>query len=177
MHRNDIGRTSGFTLLEIMLAIAVIGILMAMLGASAYSARQRAYASTATAETQQIATAFKSYYLAHKKWPGSTWENGSEWVSLDEDNLQPLLGGNGGDGVVYLDLPASRFEGKGFRDPWGRQYQVMTTRPWEPEVSDRFEGAVSFPNHMRHYGEEGIFERPAESWKKTWDGYPSYTGL
>jgi prepilin-type N-terminal cleavage/methylation domain-containing protein len=170
MQRTDRFPPSGFTLIEIMLAIAVIGILMGMLGASAYSARQRAYASTATAETQQIATAFKSYYLAHKKWPGA-WEKGKDWTKLDSNNLQPLLGGSGGDGIVYLDLSASRFEGKFFLDPWGRAYEVKTSMILNPKVSDTFEGAVSFPNHMRHYGEDGVFDLPAEKWEDTWDGY------
>lgn len=168
MHRNAIFRPTGFTLLELMLAIAVIGILMGLLGASAYSARQKAYASTATAETQQIAAAFKSYYLAHKKWPG-VWEKGKSWEKLDRNNLAPLLGGSGGDGIVYLDLPLSRFEGKGFRDPWGNPYEVQTSQILEPHVGDTFEGAVSFPNHMRHYAEDGVFDKTSARW--TWDDY------
>ena len=95
MPRTETFRPSGFTLLEIMLVIVVISILLAMIGASAYSARQRAYAATATAETQQIATAFKSYYLAHHEWP-KDWKGGHSWLALDKNNLQPLLGGSGG---------------------------------------------------------------------------------
>ena len=167
MHRTDTTRPAGFTLIELMLVIAVIGILMGMLGASAYSARQKAYASTATAETQQIAAAFKSYYLAHHAWPG-VWEKGKTWTKLDKNNLQPLLGGSGGDGITYLDLPLSRFEGDRFLDPWGRPYEVQTAKILEPMVSDMFEGAVSFPNHMRHYEEDGVFD-DASGWK--WDDY------
>ena len=168
MQRNDRFLPSGFTLIELMLVIAVIGILMGMLGASAYSARQKSYATTATAETQQIAAAFKAYYLAHKKWPG-IWVNGKTWTKLDRTNLEPLLGGAGGDGIVYLDLPLSRFEGKGFLDPWGNPYQVQTSAVLEPKVEDVFEGAVSFPNHMRHYAEDGVFDKKATDW--IWDDY------
>lgn len=168
MPRTETFRPSGFTLLEIMLVIVVISILLAMIGASAYSARQRAYAATATAETQQIATAFKSYYLAHHKWPGD-WVNGRSYEPLNQANLQPLLGGAGGDGIVYLDVPDSRFEGGEFRDPWGNPYQVQTLKVLPVVVKDTFEGAVSFPNHMRHYVEEGVFDQPANKW--TWDGW------
>ena len=168
MPRTETFRPSGFTLLEIMLVIVVISILLAMIGASAYSARQRAYAATATAETQQIATAFKSYYLARHEWPGA-WKNGKSYEPLTQANLQPLLGGSGGDGIVYLDLPASRLEGGEFLDPWGNPYEVQTDAVLHPEVSDTFVGAVSFPNHMRHYGEDGIFDRPANKW--SWDVY------
>lgn len=170
MPRTETFRPSGFTLLEIMLVIVVISILLAMIGASAYSARQRAYAATATAETQQIATAFKSYYLAHHEWP-KDWKGGHSWLALDKNNLQPLLGGSGGDGIVYLDLPDSRLEGGEFLDPWGNPYEVQTDLVLKPEVSDTFVGAVSFPNHMRHYCEDGVFDKKADDWKNKWDDY------
>ena len=155
---------SGFTLLELMLVIAVIGILMAMLVASAYSARQRAYASTATAEVQQIATAFKSYYLAHHKWPNGSWDS----TPLNKQNLAPLIGG---EGIVYLDLSDFRLEGDEFLDPWGNPYRVSTERVDTPSIDDTFEGAVSFPNHFRHYFEEGVYDRTADDWKDLWDPY------
>ena len=162
---------SGFTLMEVMLVIAVIGILMAMVGAAAYGARQRAYRTQATAEVQQIATAFKSYYLANHKWP-KHWESGCDWENgkLNRSNLGPLLGD---EGVVYLDLSDFRLEGTGgsaaFVDPWGEAYEVQTDRLEHPEISDVFEGAVSFPNFMRHYYEEGVYDPDADwPWEEGW---------
>ena len=169
MDRKNRTIRSGFTLLEIMLVIVVIAILMSMLGAAAYTARQRAWASTATAETQQIAAAFKTYYLANHRWP-KAWASGKTWTDLDENNLAPLLGTEDGDGGrVFLDLPANRLENGKFLDPWGHPYQVQTDAVLKPNISDTFEGAVSFPNHMRHYGEEGLFTQPENRWD--WDGY------
>ena len=169
MNRKNKGTRSGFTLLEIMLVIVVIAILMSMLGAAAYTARQRAYASTATAETQQIATAFKSYYLAFHKWP-KAWASGKAWTPLTAENLAPLLGTeDGGGGRVFLDLPENRLEDGKFLDPWGHPYEVQTDAVLKPNISDTFEGAVSFPNHMRHYGEDGLFTKPAGTWD--WDDY------
>ena len=164
MRRNHRKTRRAFTLLELMLAIAVIGILMSMLGAAAYSARQRAYVTLATAETQQIASAFKSYYLANHKWPGK-WENGAS-DTLTRQNLAPIIGS---EGTVYLDISDFRFEGDAFLDPWGHPYTVTTRKIDQPEVSDTIEGAISFPNQLRHYYEEGIYDRPDSRWP--WDEY------
>jgi prepilin-type N-terminal cleavage/methylation domain-containing protein len=184
----------GFTLIELMVVIAIIGILMGLVGAAAYSAHQRAYAAQASAETQQIAAAFKSYYLAYGDWPGD-WSGGTVdpngeggdaddgktgYVALTRGNLDPLLGG-GPDGIVFLDVPDSVFEGeedssggnskKEFLDPWGNPYLVRTRGIAKPQVSDTFEGAVSFPNALRHYYEDGVYTTNSSSW--AWDDYPS----
>lgn len=167
MNKQVHGVAPAFTLLELMLVIAVIGILMGMVGAAAYSARQRAYAAKATAETQQIATAFKAYYLAHQEWPGA-WKNGKAFTELTENNLEPLIGG-GEDGIVYLDVNADAFEDGRFVDPWGNPYEVSTEGLEKPVTTDVFEGAVSFPNAMRHYFEEGVYGKDSSAWD--WDDY------
>lgn len=169
MDRNTARRPSGFSLLEMMLVVAVIGILMGMLGASAYAARQRTYVTQAQAEAQQVATAFKSYWLAKNKWPDGF---GSGWTKLTRKNLGVLLGGDA-DGTVYLDVPPDRFEGDGdnaeFLDPWGHPYEVSIDSISQTIVSDTLEGAVTFPNFMRHYYEDGVYTRPADDWE--WDAY------
>ena len=90
---------------------------------------------------------------------------------LDSKNLAPLLGTatDEGGGRVFLDLPENRLEGGQFLDPWGHPYEVQTDAVLKPNISDTFEGAVSFPNHMRHYCEDGLFDKPASKWK--WDDY------
>ena len=169
MDRTDNRRASGFSLLEMMLVVAVIGILMGMLGASAYAARQRTYVTLAQAEAQQVATAFKSYWLAKDKWPEGF---GSGWTKLTRKNLSILMGGDS-DGIVYLDVPPDRFEGDEdnayFLDPWGHPYEVSIESIDSTIVSDTLEGAVTFPNFMRHYYEDGVYTRSADDWE--WDAY------
>ncbi len=166
MRRNHRKNRSAFTLLELMLAIAVIGILMSMLGAAAYSARQRAYVTLATAEAQEIAAAFKSYYLAKHQWPDGF---GGEGADLSKQNLGPLINGKDGESV-YLDISDFRFEDDLFLDPWGHPYRVATSEVKHPKISDVIEGAVSFPNHFRHYYEESVYDDGAAPvWD--WDDY------
>lgn len=175
MDRNTACRPSGFSLLEMMLVVAVIGILMGMLGAAAYSARQRTYVTLAQAEAQQIATAFKSYWLAKDKWPEGF---SSAWTELNRGNLAVLMGGDEEDGIVYLNIPPDRFERTNpdsdspkdpFLDPWGHPYEVSIESIESTIVSDTLEGAVTFPNLMRHYYEDGVYTRPAGDWD--WDAY------
>ena len=172
MRRNDRFSRPGFTLIELMLVIAIIGILMAMIGAAAFSARQRAWTAQATAETQQIASAFKSYDLAYGDWPGE-WSRGSGgYKPLSRTSLAPLIGEDER-GQVFLDVQDGVFENDLFVDPWGNPYEVSTQGLEAPQITDTFEGAVSFPSAMRHYYEEGAYTDAAGSWDwdKRWKGY------
>ena len=184
MNRFPARRAAGFSLLEMLLVVAVIGILMGMLGASAYSARQRAYVTLAQSEAQQIATAFKSYWLAKDRWPegfdkpvvsggsGVSDEEDKDWKPLTRGNLKILMGGDS-DGIVYLNVPPDRFAGETdespFLDPWGHPYQVCIESPRQTIISDTLEGAVTFPNLMRHYYEDGVYNRSAD--ERDWDAY------
>lgn len=158
MKNAAIRRLRGFTLIEMLLVIAIIGILIALVGSAAYSAHQRAYVTRANAEAQQVAAAFKSYWIAKNKWP-SGFEGGA-FKPLTRGNLKPLMGGDA-DGTVYIDIPPDNFEGDGddapFLDPWGKPYQVRIDAVLDTTVSDTLEGVVSFPNYMRHYYEEGVY--------------------
>ncbi len=162
----------GFTLIEMLLVIAIIGVLIALVGSAAYSAHQRAYVTRANAEAQQLATAFKSYWVAKNRWPGYGKEGtGGKWVAVTRKNLAPLMGGDK-DGTVYIDIPPDNFEGDGddapFLDPWGRPYQVRIDAILDTTVSDTLEGVVSFPNYMRHYYEDDVYT-PGSSFG--WDRY------
>lgn len=159
----------GFTLIEILVVIAIIGILMALVGSAAYSAHQRAYVTRANTEAQQIATAFKSYWIAKNKWPDGF--SGDGYKPLTRKNLKPLMGGDK-DGTIYLDVPPDNFDGDGedapFLDPWGNPYEVHVDAILDTTTSDTLEGVVSFPNYMRHYYEEGVYD-PDSAFE--WDRY------
>ncbi len=153
MKRND---KHGFSLIELLAVTAIISILAGMIGVAAHNARQRAYATIARTETQQIATAFKSYWISHGQWPDG-FSSGTD-VELSEDVLKNSgLLGDGANGMVYLELSADRLEvgptggGKYFLDPWGHPYLVKLGKVSETTETQKFQGVVRFMNSDKYY--------------------------
>lgn len=151
MKRHSNGK--GFTLIELLAVLAIIGILMGLVGTAAQQSRQRAYKAKAGAETQQIAAAFKSYWIANGKWPISA---GGGYRDLTKSLMVELLG-EGPSGVVYLDVPADAFDDDTFVDPWGNPYKVKIEAVETPQSVDVYECAISFPNHFRNYYDDTVW--------------------
>ena len=152
MKRNNYNK--GFTLLELLAVLAIISILAGMIGVTAHNARQRAYDATAKTEVQQIAMAFKAYWIANGKWPDGFI--GKE-VQLTEAELENsgLLGGGKKGGYVYLEISPDSFQGDGdekyFLDPWGNPYVVTLDQVSPTEAEDEYQGVVRFLNSEKHY--------------------------
>ncbi len=158
---------SGFSLIEILAVTAIIAILIGFVGGAAFSARQRAYSAQANAEAQAIAAAFKSYWLAYGEWPSGFKSGDNE---LDENNLKALIGEDGSGMPPFLEVPPERFmdDGSGskkYLDPWGKPYVVTFEQVQEPQTTDVYEGACSFPNMYRSYYEDGSYTERASDWQ------------
>ncbi len=70
----------GFTLLELLTVMAIIGILAGLLLPALSKQKQRALKQKAQAEVSSIATALRSYYTEYTRWPinpstTQTWTN------------------------------------------------------------------------------------------------------
>ena len=138
---------AGFTLVEILVVICVITVLIGLTANATFSARQKAYKAAATQECEQIAAAFKAYWLAKTEWPATA----STWTDLDKTKMAKLLGGDD-DGVVYLALDDKNFETDGkYVDPWGNPYQFATDAKSDMVLEEVFTAVVSFPNQFSSY--------------------------
>ena len=138
---------AGFTLVEMLVVICVITVLVGLTASATFSARQKAYTAAAHQECEQIAAAFKAYWLAKGKWPIKA-EN---WTDLDKGNMKKILGGDD-DGIVYLSLDDTQFETEGtYVDPWGNPYQIRIDPMRNIVIEDSFESVVSFPNQFSGY--------------------------
>ena len=98
----------GMTLVEIMIVVAIIGLVMGMVVVAAYPALISAQCKTAWSESQSIAQAINQY---------ETDNNGDCPKSLD-------------------DLVAGKYIGKTPTDPWGQAFSFKCPGDKQPDGAD-----------------------------------------
>jgi len=104
-------RQSGFTLIEIMVVVVIIGILAALVGPRLFGQVDRARAEAAKAEISTIENALKFYRLDNFAYPST--EQGIEAL-VNKPNDPNITNWNPGG---YLErMPV---------DPWGRPYLYL----------------------------------------------------
>jgi general secretion pathway protein G len=92
------GRAAGFTLVELMVVIAIIAILATIVGVNVLGRMDTANVTAAQAQIRNLKTAVIGYKLQHKKFP---------------QRLEELVGGDN----PILDAKEIP------KDPWGNPYQ------------------------------------------------------
>ena len=122
---------SAFTLIELLIVIAIIGILMSLLFPAVNSAIDAAKKASAQNDVTQIATAITAYNTEYGKLPSNGSETG---VPVDQVLCDTLSGAstsstNNPRQIVFLEIQAWK-KGKGgtnggfYLDPWGGKYMV-----------------------------------------------------
>lgn len=147
----------GFTLIELLTVTAIISILAGMIGIAAHAARQRAYATQARLEAQQVATAFRAYWVAEGKWPTQFLPDSSGPITWTQLKVSDLMG-HGGKGIVrspFLEISEEDFAGSDdYLDPWGHPYQLTIDPLQDVTQPDQFQVVVGFLNAEKHYYQE-----------------------
>jgi len=106
----------GFSLMELLVIIVIIGILVGLLFPVLMAARESAKRTKAGAEVRELERACMMYRQAYGVFPTF---NGDE---VDADAVD-VLSGEGG-GIKFMDFKKGAFD-DGFLDPWGRLYRVQ----------------------------------------------------
>lgn len=75
----------GFTLLELLTVIIIVGILGALALPNYMKAQRRSYAAEAWANTSAVLDALKAYYMEHN----STWTTDMALLPMDDPNSKP----------------------------------------------------------------------------------------
>jgi prepilin-type N-terminal cleavage/methylation domain-containing protein len=86
-------KLNGFTLIEILVVIAIIGILAGMVLSVTSGVKQRALIKQAKVEAEGLAIAIRSYHSTFSSWPATTagdrsWTNSNEGVVTNLINQQ-----------------------------------------------------------------------------------------
>ena len=104
------GRNAGFTLIELMVVLVIIGVLAALIVPNVLDRADDARGTAARTDVNNVMQALKLYKLDNQRYP--TAEQGLQALVS-----KPTSGPIPGNWKPYLEkLPA---------DPWGRQYQYL----------------------------------------------------
>lgn len=104
--------SSGFTLMELLVVVAIIGILVGIvLGVSGYASRKSA-TTKARAELERVKTALEEYRIEYGRYFGPA--NG--------DTTALVVGGES-----FTNAMLKYIKNLQFTDPWGRAYQYSNS--------------------------------------------------
>ena len=115
MVRKKRQQEAGFSLVELMVVISIIGLLAGIVGYNVVKYQKKAANTKAEADLQKINGAIKMYYMEEKKYP---------------DSLDELVNGTTEGGEPYLDGGP-----KALKDPWKREYLYNYTGSGRPPYS------------------------------------------
>ena len=145
----------GFTLVELLVVIAMLMVLMGSVSSSIYAARRRAKISAATVACQEMTNAILAYENYGRNYSlDSHLLNAAE---ATESRLGFILGKesrqDGGQGNIPVLYNASVRGGK-ILDPWGMSYRVTIERQTASvdggdDASGTMATSVYFPNISR----------------------------
>ena len=131
---------AGFTLVEMLAVIVLIGILMMAAGGSVRKANEIAKKTKAEAECRELVNALLEYRSVYGTWPGG--DNSGE-KEASAKFLEPLTdAGKNSRGLVFLNLSLSTGN---WNDPWGNPYKIFFPRGSKTERPMAMEACVSFP--------------------------------
>ena len=142
MKKNN--KLRNFTLIEILIVIAIIAILVAILMPTVTKIFKRAKETRAKAEMQSIITAIKSYESTYGLLPiPASWtnpENSGEYDDLMELLTDVKIGGGApttyrnSRQIRFLDVPEG-YTANGYVDPWGNKYYITLDTDYDGAVS------------------------------------------
>lgn len=139
---------SAFTLLELVVVVAIISLLAAMLFPVFSSVRRQARKTAAFTEAQNIETALKQYYAEYAKWPTGLTETAGTRISGDLADI--LQGGNpdGSNPKQLQFMQFSRFDSNNNPvNPWAGRDTPGTADSFYYALCDRnYDNIVQTPD-------------------------------
>lgn len=106
-------KQSGFSLLEVMVVLVIIGMIMSIVAPNIMGQQEEAALDKARLDIQQLESAMNMYKLKNKAYPST--EQGLEAL-VTKTSIEP----------VPARFPEEGFISKLPEDPWGNPYQLVS---------------------------------------------------
>lgn len=116
-------KAQGFTLLEVMVVIVILGILASMVVPNLMGSQERANMQKAVSDVTALETSMSMYKMDNYKYP--TTEQGLEAL-VEQTDVEPLP----------RRFPEGGYVKRLPNDPWGNEYQLLN--PGENSAVDIF---------------------------------------
>ena len=123
-------KRKGFTLIELMVVVAMIAVIAAAMSVSVSGAQERAKIQKATVEVKAITQAILAYENFSKSGL-PVLGSATQGAEVNASNLGFLLGKNGTDATgdrMPVILQAALTSGGKLLDPWGTPYTVVIAK-------------------------------------------------
>jgi len=119
-------KSSAFTLIELLIVIAIIGILMSLLFPAVNGVMDTARKAQAANDVTQIATAITAYQTEYGQWPTNASASAQD---VGGNFLNALMGTNSRQ-IIFLEVSDAKGKKSGitnnvFVDPWGNAYKYV----------------------------------------------------
>ena len=123
--------TKGFSLLELLVVVAIIGILMAITIPLMQSAMLRAHVGTMAAGSRVLFNAFQQYFIDFNMYP-----NSSASPAFELDTFEPLISEDYYDGQILTKLSNEQADGFDSPDDEGinQEFWLEMTLAYDPTV-------------------------------------------
>ena len=136
-----------FTLIEMLVVIAIIVILAGLVFPALGLARQNARKSKANSECQSLKTAIILYESEFSCWPTKSSDESS--AASDYKKMCDYLVGKNGKNMVFYEAGKDYESGKGILDPWGNEYQVIVDSDFDGALKSQLVSDVSGKSELR----------------------------
>lgn len=147
-HRS--GKDSGFTLMELLVVIVIIGVIFSSITIAYQHARTAAWKEKARDTARQLATAWNLRLQDDREWPAVTafvrdpiYDAGTMTeitIQSTPDNMSLLCSTNNPQAKVYFDQNAEQ-RVQGLRDHWGNVFHVRLDLNYDGQVRNPTNGA------------------------------------
>jgi prepilin-type N-terminal cleavage/methylation domain-containing protein len=135
-------KNKNFTLIEMLIVIAIIAVLIALLMPVIGKMSKRAKETRAKAEMQSIITAVKSYESTYGLLPCPTPSPAADTVLPGDaayDTMMNVLtnvpAASNARSIRFLDVPEG-YAANGYVDPWGNKYNIYVDTNYDGQIAN-----------------------------------------